>query len=48
MANERKHDCDHDDHTPEMVPHAPLEDGKTTEPKHTEATPLTPIVPLGN
>jgi hypothetical protein len=48
MANERKRDSEHDDHTPEFVPHPPLDKGDTAEPKHTEAAPLVPIVPLGS
>ena len=49
MAIERKHDCEGDcDHTAEFQPHPPLEKGETTEPKHVEATPLVPIIPLGS
>jgi hypothetical protein len=48
MADERKRDCDQDEHTPKFQPHPPLDKGEVAEPKHTEATPLTPIIPLGS
>ena len=49
MANERKHECDSDcEHSPKFQPHPKLEECKTTEPKHTEAAPLVPIVPMGS
>ena len=47
MADPRKHDCDHDELTPELVPHRKLDDGDKAEPKHTEADPLVPVVPVG-
>jgi hypothetical protein len=49
MPTERKHDCEGDcDHTPKFEPPPPLDKGETAEPKHTEATPMPPIVPLGS
>jgi hypothetical protein len=49
MADKRNHDCAGDcEHDPKFQPHPPLDKGETAEPKHVEATPLVPIVPLGN